>query len=797
MSSQPIWITTAGSLGTIAKGSFYKVPLLAKEPDGSKLYFRVVAGALPSGIECTTDGVIQGVPTNTVKTSDEASVVGNTVTSKFAVRAYTIVAVNGVDHVNRLADQTFTLTVAGQSQISWITPAGSIGRYNDGALLIPGVQLKYASSLSSVTTAISLVSGELPPGLTLSNSGVISGFIELNLSSGAILGGFSRNTQGFDDYGFDFDTITKSYTYQFTLQLTDGKSYAQRQFSIETISLPDYRASNDQITTDSTLYLASNSAIEAPVLLNAEGSLGTIPNDTFYAYQFTGTDIEGNLLGYSGENLPPGLTINSSNGWLTGYLPGLQLTDITYNFGISAYQFYNPTVASKFYSYSLTVAGPVSSGVTWLSDSNLGTIANGDVSRFYVKAKPITAMALKYTLASGSDSTLPQGLTLLSTGEIVGRTSFNAFTFDGGVTSFDNASTTVDSVYTFTVNATSIGNFINVNKTFTITVNKKYSVPYNNLYVTCLPPAENRDLINQIIDDVTLFPPDLLYRQADRNFGLSSNKITYGHAYGLNNTYLEQYVKALQLNHYNKTLLLGTVKTAQARDPITKEVVYEVVYSEIIDDLVNKSGESVSKKLVLPYPTKNNNVNIVDEIVYPNSLDNMRHQVIDVVGQESNMLPLWMLSPQSDGRVLGFTPAWVIAYTVPGASSQIAYSVNKQFGDLLNLIEFKVDRYEIDTTMTHNWQSTPLGLTAVTFDRQGIFATPASKITTFDGKSLQFTDPADTDINSDKYDTYLLFPRRVINGKVAQSTGMWVNTETDFVGWFNDDGSPVNWIGNN
>jgi hypothetical protein len=81
----------------------------------------------------------------------------------------------------------------------------------------------------------------------------------------------------------------------------------------------------------------------------------------------------------------------------------------------------------------------------------------------------------------------------------------------------------------------------------------------------------------------------------------------------------------------------------------------------------------------------------------------MRNQVIDVVGQISNLLPLWMLSKQSDGRVLGFTPAWVIAYCNPGASGQIAYNIRKQFGDQLNLVDFEVDRYTLDSLLSKNW----------------------------------------------------------------------------------------------
>jgi len=152
--------------------------------------------------------------------------------------------------------------------------------------------------------------------------------------------------------------------------------------------------------------------------------------------------------------------------------------------------------------------------------------------------------------------------------------------------------------------------------------------------------------------------------------------------------------------------------------------VYEVVYSRIIDNLVNSSGASVSKIVNLPYPiTDPTDSNIQLSQVYPNSLVNMRDQVIDVVGQISTKLPLWMTSKQTNGRVLGFTPAWVMCYTKPGRSAQIAYYVQTQFAGNLNAVDFKVDRYVLDRTLSRNWDTTTQNWTPTpsltTFDRYG------------------------------------------------------------------------------
>jgi hypothetical protein len=129
-------------------------------------------------------------------------------------------------------------------------------------------------------------------------------------------------------------------------------------------------------------------------------------------------------------------------------------------------------------------------------------------------------------------------------------------------------------------------------------------------------------------------------------------------------------------NHYWKNLVLGEIETAQAVDPVTGEVVYEVVYSKIIDDLVNVNGDSVAKIVNLPYPIIDpGDGSTVLTQIYPNSLIDMRNQMIDQVGQISTKLPLWMTSKQSNGRILGFTPAWVMCYTKPNRSRQIAYYI--------------------------------------------------------------------------------------------------------------------------
>ena len=402
-------------------------------------------------------------------------------------------------------------------------------------------------------------------------------------------------------------------------------------------------------------------------------------------------------------------------------MPDLGATEITYNFAIYLIDTDDAQLKSNPYYFTITLVGQVETEVNWLTDSDLGSIINGSTSLLRVEAVNTGGRVLQYRLRPGAIpptdyvpgvyNKLPQGLQLLPEGDIAGRVSFNTFALDLGATTFDKTlrtslvkspqETTFDTQYTFTVNAYSSDGLISVFKTFTVKVLRVYDEPYENLYIKAMPPYSDRALINSLILNSDIFPPDLIFRPQDPNFGIASSVI-YHHCYGLTSATYETYVSSLFENHYWKNLILGEIKTAQAIDPKTGDVIYEVVYSAIQDNLVNNSGLSVSKQVTLPY-----SVNYADleniTTVYPNSLDNMRNQVIDVVGQISNLLPLWMLSKQQNGRVLGFTPAWVIAYCKPGTSGQVAYNVRSQFGQQLNLVDFEVDRYELDRLLSIHW----------------------------------------------------------------------------------------------
>lgn len=759
--AQPVWITPAGSLGVIPEGIFFQLPLLAEDPDGGSLKYEVIAGQLPPGIQCEENGLIVGIPKAVVSVQGVPLEVSEDVTSKFAARVYTTRVINGIEVIDRLADRTFTLTVTGQDAPEFITPPGTVGTYFDGTQLEgdTALQIEYTDTDPADSVIVRLVAGSLPPGLTINSRGLISGFIS-PASPISVTPGFSRDGQGYSQYPFDFVAQSTDANYEFVLEVTDGKASNLRTFNIEVYSRNSLTADNTSITADNTFVTADGTPVRTPILLTPTGSLGRVRSDNFYAFKFNGIDTDGDQIEYvitlgpgigfdsatfNGQpgsydregfdrapfTLPPGLTLDPNTGWLYGYIPDQGLTENTYTFAIQVRKASNPTVISDYYFFTITIVGDIDTEVTWLTPTNLGIIDTGSVSTLYVAAVNLAGIPLQYRLKSGSDSSLPQGLQLLPSGEIAGRVSFNTFALDGNTTTFDvtfndlgfatvETETTFDRTFNFVVEAYGGGGLLSVNKTFTITINRLYNEPFENLYIQAMPPENDRDLITNFLQNTQIFPNDLIYRADDPNFG-KANKVVYWHAYGLTSATYDDYVSALYENHYWKNLVLGSIETAQALDD-DGNIIYEVVYSRIIDDLVNNEGVSVGKQVELPYPVTQENLDEID-VVYPNSLDNMRNQVIDTVGQISNILPRWMLSKQTNGRVLGFTPAWVIAYTKPGKANQIKYNIQTQFGTQLNKIDFKVDRYELDRLLSIHWDPVtdnwiPPGA-ETTFDRFG------------------------------------------------------------------------------
>ena len=125
--AQPVWVTPAGNLGTIAESLYFHRPIEAYDPDGPAITYGLIAGNLPEGVEVTVNGSIEGVPLAYARIKGVPAEVAENVTSSFAIRA---TSTDG-----QINDRTFSLTVTGQDIPQFTTPAGSLGTCFDGDVI--------------------------------------------------------------------------------------------------------------------------------------------------------------------------------------------------------------------------------------------------------------------------------------------------------------------------------------------------------------------------------------------------------------------------------------------------------------------------------------------------------------------------------------------------------------------------------------------------------------------------------------------------------------------------------------
>ena len=67
----PVWTTTAGKLASIDEQASYSLQLEANDPvdlgDSTAITYSLIAGSLPSGMELTSTGLLQGIPAEVSK----------------------------------------------------------------------------------------------------------------------------------------------------------------------------------------------------------------------------------------------------------------------------------------------------------------------------------------------------------------------------------------------------------------------------------------------------------------------------------------------------------------------------------------------------------------------------------------------------------------------------------------------------------------------------------------------------------------------------------------------------------
>lgn len=758
------WVTPAGNLGTVPDSQYYSLPLLAEDVANSQITYKLISGELPPGMQITTTGNLVGVPTilNPIAV-DQAQ------TYRFSVRA-----TNSLGHIN---DRSFSLTITnvfgpviepnapleeeynsqtGQDQLASYPPGVVLlGSFFDGSLY--NQQLTVPELNPNAQIQWSVASGSLPTGVTLSSAGVLNGYIQpLQLVGQYGPAGFDGDvtTQGvitqeqqYDSAPFDFNQLNLSLSYTFTIQAFDGANYALQNYVIEVVSRGSFTADSTNNINDT--YLTVDALSEyPPVLLNTATVLPTARENSYYAFKFDGYDFQGDNITYSVSNTLgtfdsyilnadqgfdyapfdsfdantasttnlPGLILDAQTGWLYGKL--FPQTDAlnNYSFGVQVSKVRNGiTFSSTPIYFTLPVLGDVNNTINWVSPSNLGSIDNGRVSELTLVASSTEGKDLVYTLVDQANTPcrLPQGLTLLPSGDISGRVTFEAFTIDDYTTTFDGGTMTSDRTYNFFVKVSTVDGTASSVQEFTLTLNVIDIEPYNDLYLQALPAFDQRQIYNSVINNTEIFNPNLIYRSSDPWYGIQSN-MEMLFLSGLSPDDLDAYQQAMVNNHYDKTYTFGDIKTAVVLNDLYK-VKYEVVYIEVIDPSETSTGAGPGLEIDLTNIIANpyiDNTGGQYKIIYPDTSADMVERLVEGVGyQDQSSLPPWMTSNQPGNTSttfnppLGYTKAVVMAYTVPGASKLIAYRL-KNSGINFNNIQFTADRYIVDNFYSTNFNST-------------------------------------------------------------------------------------------
>ena len=232
----PVWTTTAGKIATIDEQASFSLQLEANTSDSTAITYSVIAGSLPAGMQVTTDGLLTGTPAEVAKRT----------LYTFVVRATAGTAIT---------DRTFSLDVQGADAPTFTTASGqlllddstSVGLYwvIDGSSVSLQMQATDTDTRAGQSLVYEIVQGTLPPGVTMSKSGLISGTVQLTDDQKfGERGGYDDGAEE-DQWDGTYDrTVTSksiSKNFDFIVRVSDGTSFVEQNNNIFVYSADFWR----------------------------------------------------------------------------------------------------------------------------------------------------------------------------------------------------------------------------------------------------------------------------------------------------------------------------------------------------------------------------------------------------------------------------------------------------------------------------------------------------------------------------------------------------------------------------
>ena len=193
--ASPVWKTQTGKIDIIQERQLYSFQLEAEDADSTTLTYSKIAGNLPPGIELTTSGELRGVP------------------FEVATRSLYTFVVRASDGTN-IADRTFSLQVIGADVPRFTTAVGELDMSDstraatrwvlDGSYISYQIQAIDDDIPAGQTLVYDIVTGQLPPGIKMSSTGLISGTVLLTEDDRYGPYGGYDNVYDFDDVPYEF-----------------------------------------------------------------------------------------------------------------------------------------------------------------------------------------------------------------------------------------------------------------------------------------------------------------------------------------------------------------------------------------------------------------------------------------------------------------------------------------------------------------------------------------------------------------------------------------------------------------
>lgn len=256
-------------------------------------------------------------------------------------------------------------------------------------------------------------------------------------------------------------------------------------------------------------------------------------------------------------------------------------------------------VPSSAKTFEIKIIGEIDSTINWLTDPFLGSIEANYASTLKVEAEttvPDTQMI--YRIVDGS---LPFGMQLNYRGEIIGRANqfadgenLGLTTFDNNITSFDGSVTGItrfDREFKFTVEAKDRFGYSAITREFTLRVEDPDRTRYTDIVARPFLKRLQRELYQELISNPDIFIQDSIYRPSDSNFGIREKIEMLVYA-GIESKEINNFVAAAAKNTKRKRYKLGAPTKAVARETLSDDVIYEVVYIPVIDPYESAKGKT-------------------------------------------------------------------------------------------------------------------------------------------------------------------------------------------------------------